>query len=216
MNILWTIFCLFNFSFSCFSPSSGVKPTCVCAAGYHGNGTFCQGLVLKETIYIYMNGQENIFSVVHLYSFRGTWCVISSIHLCGWRVDCSEIFCSSANFHPVMSSLSYNHYQLRMVKAAMHLLNCCSCCVTGQCNREKCYPPLWIPTLCAWANRYLQLTSVAVINMGERALPPRQHSWLWHCQDSNSQSLDNTVKAFTSEFLSAQTSLSIFLWPVEL
>ncbi|KAK3536514.1 hypothetical protein QTP86_013837 [Hemibagrus guttatus] len=27
---------------NCFSPSSGVKPACVCAAGYRGNGTFCQ------------------------------------------------------------------------------------------------------------------------------------------------------------------------------
>ncbi|KAF5908876.1 stabilin-1-like, partial [Clarias magur] len=27
---------------NCFSPGSGVKPTCVCVAGYHGNGTFCQ------------------------------------------------------------------------------------------------------------------------------------------------------------------------------
>ncbi|XP_060766911.1 stabilin-1 isoform X5 [Neoarius graeffei] len=27
---------------NCFSPSSGVKPMCICVAGYHGNGTFCQ------------------------------------------------------------------------------------------------------------------------------------------------------------------------------
>uniref|UniRef100_W5UBP3 Stabilin-1 n=1 Tax=Ictalurus punctatus TaxID=7998 RepID=W5UBP3_ICTPU len=34
---------------NCFSPSSGVKPTCICAAGYHGNGTFCQETDLCAT-----------------------------------------------------------------------------------------------------------------------------------------------------------------------
>ncbi|MCI4390248.1 hypothetical protein PGIGA_G00120430 [Pangasianodon gigas] len=34
---------------NCFSPGSGVKPACICAAGYHGNGTFCQEIDLCAT-----------------------------------------------------------------------------------------------------------------------------------------------------------------------
>ncbi|KAI5093433.1 stabilin-1 precursor [Silurus meridionalis] len=34
---------------NCFSPGSGANPTCICAAGYHGNGTFCQETDLCAT-----------------------------------------------------------------------------------------------------------------------------------------------------------------------